>query len=181
LDLVVKRGRVVDPANGIDKVIDIFVQDGKIAALGNVPPNPDVTIDATGMVVVPGLVDMHVHLRDPGNEEEETIASGAESAAAGGITSCACMPNTQPPIDNEAAAEFVILQSQRAAKSNVFPIGAVTRGRKGEQLSEMGGLVRGGALAFSDDGDPVANAELLRRALLYAKMLRTESLPAKGL
>jgi dihydroorotase len=170
LNLVIKGGRVVDPANGVDKVTDIFVQDDKIAPPGKMPPNPDVTIDGTGLVVVPGLVDMHVHLREPGNEEEETIASGTESAAAGGITSCACMPNTEPAIDNEATAEFVILQSRRAAKSNVFPIGAVTKGRKGEQLAEMGGLVRGGALAFSDDGDPVANAEILRRALLYAKI-----------
>ncbi len=170
MNLVIKGGRVVDPANGVDKVLDVYLSDGKIAALGNVPSNPDHTIDATGLVVVPGLVDMHVHLREPGNEEEETIASGAESASAGGITSCACMPNTEPAIDNEAAAEFVILQSRRAGRSNVFPIGAVTKGRKGQQLAEMGGLVRGGAVAFSDDGDPVANAELLRRALLYAKM-----------
>ena len=106
MNLVIKGGRVVDPAGGLDKVIDIFVQDDRIAALGNVPSNPELTIDAVGMVVVPGLVDMHVHLREPGNEEEETIASGARSAAAGGITSCACMPNTQPPIDSEAAAEF---------------------------------------------------------------------------
>ncbi len=170
MNLVIKGGRVVDPASGLDKVIDVFVQDNKIAALGNAPQNPDMTIDASGLVVVPGLVDMHVHLREPGNEEEETIASGAQSAAAAGITSCACMPNTEPAIDSEASAEFVILQSRRAAHANVFPIGAVTRGRKGEQLAEMGGLVRGGAVAFSDDGDPVANAEILRRALLYAKI-----------
>lgn len=170
MDLVIKGGRVIDPANGVDEVLDVHVRDNVIVALGKAPSKPDMTIDATGLLVVPGLVDMHVHLREPGNEEEETIASGAASAAAGGITSCACMPNTEPAIDNEAAAEFVILQSRRAAKSNVFPIGAVTKGRKGEQLSEMGGLVRGGAVAFSDDGDPVANAEMLRRSLLYAKM-----------
>jgi len=170
VNLVIKGGRVLDPAGGVDSVLDIFVRDDKIAALGNVPANPDMTIDATGLIVVPGLVDMHVHLREPGNEEEETIASGAESAAAGGITSCACMPNTEPAIDNEAAAEFVILQSNRAARSNVYPIGAVTAGRKGEELAEIGGMVRGGAVAFSDDGSPVSNAEILRRAMLYTKM-----------
>jgi dihydroorotase len=170
VDLLIKGGRIIDPAGGTDGVGDLYVKDGKVAAPDKAPAKPDVTIDATGLIVVPGLVDMHVHLREPGNEEEETIASGAESAAAGGITSCACMPNTEPAIDNEAAAEFVILQSHRARKSNVFPIGAVTKGRKGEQLSEMGGLVRGGAVAFSDDGDPVSSAEILRRALLYSKM-----------
>lgn len=170
MDLIIKGGRVIDPANGVDEVRDIFVRDGKIVPPGDAPSTAATVIEAEGLVVVPGLVDMHVHLREPGNEEEETIASGAESAAAGGITSCACMPNTEPAIDSEAAAEFVILQSRRAAKSNVFPIGAITKGRKGEQLSEMGGLVRGGAVAFSDDGSPVANAELLRRALLYARM-----------
>ena len=122
------------------------------------------------MIVCPGLIDVHVHLREPGNEEDETIATGASAALASGVTSVACMPNTRPAIDSQAAAEFVVLQAQRARQANVYPVGAVSKGRKGEELAELGQLVAGGAVAFTDDGSPVASASLMRRALEYAKM-----------
>ena len=116
------------------------------------------------------MIDAHVHLREPGNEEDETIATGARSALAGGCTSVACMPNTRPSIDSQGAAEFVVLQAQRARQANVYPVGAVSKGRLGEELAELGALVAGGAVAFTDDGAPVASASLMRRALQYAKM-----------
>src|SRR5262245_20114999 len=113
---------------------------------------------------------MHVHFREPGREEDETIATGAEAAIAGGVTSVACMPNTEPAIDSQAAADFVYHQAKLAGFANVFPIGAITKGRKGQELAEMGGLVDGGAVAFTDDGSPVVNADIMRRALEYSKM-----------
>ncbi len=112
---------------------------------------------------------MHVHLREPGREEDETIATGTAAAVAGGVTSVACMPNTEPALDSQAA-EFVILQAQRAGNCNVFPIGAITKGREGKELAEIGGLVDGGAVAFTDDGSPVYSAEIMRRALEYCRM-----------
>src|SRR5206468_3337931 len=121
-------------------------------------------------IVTPGLIDMHVHLREPGREEDETIATGTAAAIAGGVTSVACMPNTEPAIDSQAAAEFVYLQAGRAGFANVFPVGAVTKGRRGEELAEIGGLVEGGAVAFTDDGAPVSSAEIMRRALEYCRM-----------
>src|SRR5438105_4276232 len=127
-------------------------------------------IDAAGKIVCPGLIDMHVHLREPGREEDETIATGTAAALAGGVTSVACMPNTEPALDSQAAAEFVYLQAERAGNANVFPIGSITKGRKGEELAEIGGLVEGGAVAFTDDGSPVASAEIMRRALEYCQM-----------
>jgi len=163
-------GRVIDPARNFDGTANILVEGPKIRAVGPTSERADRTIDARGKVVVPGLVDMHVHFREPGNEEEETIASGAAAAVAGGFTSVATMPNTDPAVDTEAAAEFVTLQSRRAGKANVFPIGAVTKGRQGKEISEMGQLDRGGAVAFSDDGFPVQDAEVMRCGLLYARM-----------
>jgi dihydroorotase len=124
------------------------------------------------MIISPGLIDMHVHLREPGREEDETIHTGTAAAVAGGVTSVACMPNTEPALDTRAAAEFVIHQAQRAGFCNVFPIGAVTKNREGKELAELGGLVEGGAVAFTDDGAPVYSAEIMRRALEYCKMLK---------
>ncbi|MEZ0230234.1 MAG: dihydroorotase [Planctomycetota bacterium] len=172
--LLIEGGRVVDPSRNVDGLLDVLIEDGLIRALapglGTSSREYARVIDARGLVVTPGLVDMHVHLREPGNEEEETIASGSAAAVAGGFTSVAAMPNTDPAVDNEAAAEFQVNQGRSAAKARVYPIGAITKGRKGEELAEMGGMVRGGAVAFSDDGSPVANAEVMRRGLLYAKM-----------
>jgi dihydroorotase len=131
----------------------------------------DETFDCTGKIVAPGLIDMHVHLREPGREEDETIATGVASAIAGGVTSVACMPNTEPALDSQSSAEFVVQQARRANLANVFPIGAITKGRQGNELSEMGGLVQGGAVAFTDDGTPVSSAEVMRRAMEYARGL----------
>src|SRR5437660_5994932 len=128
------------------------------------------------MIVCPGLIDMHVQLCEPGREEDETIETGTAAALAGGVTSLACMPNTEPAIDSQAAAEFVYLQAERAGNANVFPIGAITKGRKGEELAEIGGLVNGGAVAFTDDGSPVASAEVMRRALAYCRIFCEDGL-----
>lgn len=169
--ILIKGGRVVDPSSHLDRVADVLVDHDRIQAVGDVGDRPvDRVIDARGFIVVPGLVDMHVHLREPGKEEEETIASGSRAAVSGGVTSVACMPNTDPAVDNEASAEFVVLQGKRAALANIFPIGAITEHRAGKKLAEMGGLVRAGAVAFSDDMLPVTSAETMRRGLLYAKL-----------
>lgn len=168
--LLIKNGRVIDPAQNLDKIASIFIEDGKIKSVDAKSLKADKIIDAKGLIVTPGLIDMHVHLREPGKEDEETIASGVNAAVAGGFTSIACMPNTDPVVDNEASAEFVYLQAKRANLANVFPIGAITKGSQGAQLAEMGQLVRGGAVGFSDDGAPVKSAEVMRRALEYAKM-----------
>src|SRR5258708_5516569 len=169
--LCITNGRVIDPAQGIDQVTDLWIRDEAILGLGPQPTaQSDHVIDASGKIVCPGLVDMHVHLREPGREEDETIASGAAAALAGGITSMACMPNTEPALGHQAAAEFVYLQAERAGSANVFPIGAVTKGREGAELAEMGGLVDGGAVAFTDHDKAVASAEIMRRALEYCRM-----------
>jgi dihydroorotase len=163
-------GRIIDPGQNLDQVGDLWISRGHVLPLGAGYEEAEVVIDAQGMIVCPGLIDVHVHLREPGNEEDETIATGASAALAGGVTSVACMPNTLPAIDTQAAAEFVVLQAQRARQANVYPVGAVSKGRKGEELAELGQLVAGGAVAFTDDGAPVASAALMRRALQYCKM-----------
>lgn len=168
--LLIQGGRVLDPSRDLDAIANVVVEGGRIRYVGPRSERVDRVIDARGLVVCPGLIDMHVHFREPGKEQEETIASGAAAAANGGFTSVAAMPNTEPAVDNEASAEFVTLQARRTGKANVFPIGAVTKGRAGKELSEMGQLFRGGAVAFSDDGAPVANADVMRRALQYARM-----------
>ncbi|MFH1732174.1 MAG: dihydroorotase [Planctomycetota bacterium] len=167
---LITGGRVICPDQGIDAGLNVLLADSKVMELTESRPRADEVIDASGMIVSPGLIDMHVHLREPGMEAEETIASGSAAAVAGGFTSVACMPNTNPTIDNEASAEFVLLQAERAGLANIYPIGAVTKGRKGEELSEIGQLSRGGVVAFSDDGFPVSNAEMMRRGLEYTNM-----------
>jgi dihydroorotase len=168
--LRITNGRVIDPSQGMDKVTDVWIRGDKIAGFGAQPFVANHFIDANGKIVCPGLIDMHVHLREPGREEDETIATGTAAALAGGVSSVACMPNTEPAIDSQAAAEFVTLQAGRAGNANVFPIGAITKGRLGTELAEMGGLVDGGAVAFTDDGSPVSSAEIMRRALEYCRM-----------
>jgi dihydroorotase len=169
--LRISNGRVIDPARGLDEITDVWLRGYQIHAIG---PQPDLrasnTIDATGKIVCPGLIDMHVHLREPGREEDETIATGSAAALAGGVTSVACMPNTDPAIDSQAAAEFIYLQAERAGNANVFPIGALTKDRKGVELAEIGGLVEGGAVAFTDDGSPLVSSEIMRRAMEYCLM-----------
>jgi dihydroorotase len=166
--ILIRGGRLVDPSRNLDESGDLYIEDRRIRASGK--RMADEVIDAKGLVVVPGLIDMHVHLREPGNEDEETIESGSMAAVAGGFTSVAAMPNTQPPVDNVASAEYVLLQSERAGGANIFPIGAVTKGRQGKELAEIGQLSRGGAVAFSDDGDPIGDADVMRRGLQYVNM-----------
>jgi dihydroorotase len=167
----IKGGRVIDPSQQIDRVTSVWISRGRILAVGEEGiEDPETIINATGLIVCPGLIDMHVHLREPGNEEDETIATGARAALAGGVTTVACMPNTIPALDSKGAAEFVVLQAKRARQANVYPVGAVSKGRLGEELAEFGQLAEGGAVAFTDDGSPVASASLMRRALQYARM-----------
>ncbi|MGE5688051.1 MAG: dihydroorotase [Gemmatimonadota bacterium] len=169
--VLLRRGRVIDPARGFDAVADVLMQDGKIVAVGAGLGTPDgVEIrDVAGKVVAPGLVDVHVHLREPGNEDEETVASGARAAVAGGFTAVCAMPNTDPVTDNQAAVGFIVRQSVRAGLARVYPVGAVSVGQRGEQLAEFGEMVGAGAVAVSDDGRPVASGHLMRTALEYAR------------
>lgn len=167
---VLRGGRVIDPSQDFDQIADVWIEGDRILGFGDSHGRAaDRVIDVRDRIVVPGLIDMHVHLREPGREEDETIATGAASAISGGVTSVACMPNTEPALDSQAAAEFVILQARRAGKAHVFPIGAITKGRQGQELAEIGGLVEGGAVAFTDDGSPVVNSEIMRRAMEYCK------------
>src|SRR5213596_2130450 len=169
--LVLLGGRVIDPSRDLDQPADVLIQDGKIAGLGASLGTPDgATVrDVRGKVVAPGLVDVHVHLREPGNEDVETIASGARAAAAGGFTTVCAMPNTDPVTDNQAAVGFIVRQSARAGLTRVYPIGAISVGQKGERLSEFGEMVGAGAVAVSDDGKPVVSSHLMRTALEYAR------------
>lgn len=166
---LIKSGRVIDPANNIDEKLDILIVDGKIAELAaNIDAGDAEIINAAGLLVTPGLVDMHVHLRDPGLEYKEDIISGTRAAAVGGVTSVACMPNTSPVNDNLAVTKYIISKAQEQGSANVYPIGCITKGLKGEILAEMGELKEGGCVAFSDDGLPVKDGEMMRRALEYA-------------
>lgn len=168
--LLIKNGTVLDPSQVFERRVDLFVQDGKITALGGHLPKADRTIDAAGCLVVPGLIDLHVHLREPGDEEEETIASGCAAAVAGGFTGVVCMPNTKPPLDNEGQITFVIREAQQVDLCYVWPTGAITKGREGKELAEMGSMLEQGAIAFTDDGVGVADAAVMRKSLQYARM-----------
>ncbi len=171
MNLLIKGGRVIDPAQNIDATLDLLVVEGRIKEVGKglAAPAGGETIDATGLLVTPGLVDMHVHLRDPGLEYKEDIVTGTRAAAAGGFTSVACMPNTKPVNDCKAITSYILTKAKNEGLVNVFPIGAITHGSKGETMAEMGELKESGCVAVSDDGRPVVNAELMRRALEYAR------------
>ena len=169
--LLIQGGRIIDPSQAIDRIDDLLVRDGIILAIGQSSHEKvDETIDATGLIVTPGLIDMHVHLREPGREEDETIETGTRAALAGGFTSVACIPNTEPPTDTQAAVEFIHQKAVRADTCNVFVVGCVSRNREGKELAEIGQLVEAGAVAFSDDGAPIYDAELMRRAFEYCRM-----------
>ena len=172
LNLLIKNGHVIDPANEVDDKLDILISDGKIAKVGkpgSISANGAEVIDAAGKLVVPGLIDMHVHLREPGFEYKETIATGTAAAKAGGFTSVCCMPNTNPVNDNRSVADFIRAQAKDAG-ANVYPIAAITKGSKGEELTEMAELHAAGCLAISDDGKPVMNAAMMRRAMEYSRI-----------
>jgi len=169
--LLLKGGRVLDPSQDLDGVRDILLADGVVAALGeqiDVPEDARI-IDCAGLLVTPGLIDVHVHLREPGGEHKETIASGARAAAAGGFTAVCAMPNTDPAMDDPASVGFVAAEGRRAGAARVFPVGCISVGRSGERLAPVGEMVDAGAVAITDDGSPVMNSLLMRLALEYAR------------
>ena len=170
---LISGGRVIDPANGRDEKLDVLIDQGLIAAVdrpGSIPGDGAGRVDASGMWVTPGFVDMHVHLREPGYEYKETIASGCRSAVAGGVTSVACMANTNPVNDNGAVTQLILARARAAGLARVYPIGALSVGLEGEHLAEFGEMYEAGIVAVSDDGRPVMNSGLMRRALEYARM-----------
>lgn len=180
MNILIKGGRVMDPKTNFDQITDVYIEDGVIKIIGDNLAEHEVTdskeitvIDAAGKIVAPGLVDMHCHLRDPGYEYKEDIESGTRSAAMGGITSVACMPNTNPVIDNAPMVEYVMNRAAQVGCVNVYPIGAVSRGLKGELLADIGEMKFAGVVAVSDDGRPVENPSLMRRAMEYAAMFDT--------
>ncbi len=171
MKLLLKNGRIVDPASGTDRARDVLVVDGKIAKIDDrIPEEDSQVIDLKGFVVCPGFIDMHVHLREPGQEWKETVATGTRAAAAGGFTGVACMPNTVPVIDNRAVTEFVLTQAEEQGVVPVYPIGCVTKTQAGKELAEMGDMVEAGARAFSDDGKAVMPSVLMRKALEYSQI-----------
>jgi dihydroorotase len=169
MSLLIRGGRVVDPANSVDGVQDLLLQDGKIAKLGPTltPPAGTTVLDAAGKIVCPGLIDMHVHLREPGYEYKETVATGTRAAAAGGFTAVCCMANTSPVNDNRSITDYILAKARSEGIVRVYPIGAVTRGLEGKELAELAELAEAGCVGFSDDGKCVMNTELYRRAMEY--------------
>ena len=170
--ILLRGGRVIDPASGRDEIADVLLLAGKVEAVGQGIGTPDdaEVMDASGRIVAPGFIDLHTHLREPGQEDLETIATGALAAVAGGFTAVCAMPNTDPVCDNQGVVGFVVSQAQRAGKARVYPIGAVSLGQRGQQLAEFGELVGAGAVAVSDDGHPVPSSHLMRTALEYANV-----------
>ncbi len=170
--LLIKNGRVIDPGSGIDETLDILIEKGKIA---DIKPKINVSqakvIDASRLVVTPGFIDMHVHLREPGQEHKETIKTGSLAAAKGGFTSILCMPNTEPVNDNRGVTEYILSQAKKEAVVNIFPVASISRNQEGKELTDMADLLDAGAIAFSDDGLPVQDSHLMRRALEYSKLL----------
>ena len=171
MKLLIQNGRVIDPANGRDGTFDILVEDGKIAKVAeHITDSADETIDAAGKWVTPGLIDLHVHFREPGFTKKETIATGSCAAAKGGFTTVCCMPNTKPVADNAILIEYIKMKAEREAVVNVLPIGAITKGQDGEDLADIGSMVHVGACAISEDGKSVDNAALMKTAMKYAGM-----------
>ena len=170
MNLLVKNGRVVDPARKLDSVTDILIVDGKIRSIGKLANEDFPKLDANGLIVAPGFFDIHVHLREPGTEEAETIATGGAAAVAGGFVAVAAMPNTKPSNDNPSITSYIISEARRSSPALVFPIGAITKKQKGETLAEIGEMVEAGIIGISDDGKPVMDGRLFRRALEYAQL-----------
>ena len=176
--LLIQGGRIIDPSQGIDEVGNLLITEGKISWLGGgerTPPLPDCSVlHADGLIVCPGFVDLHCHLRQPGFEEKETIATGTKAAARGGFTTVCCMPNTEPPLDNQTVVDYVKSTATKEGVVRVLPIGCISKGRRGQELAEMGELASAGVIAYSDDGEPALNSRLIRQALDYS---RTVDLP----
>jgi dihydroorotase len=172
--LLIRNGRVIDPANGLDRTCDVLIADEKVAAVGQLNGGIEKSvarvIDAAGKLVTPGLIDIHVHFRDPGDEEEETIASGSTAAVAAGFTSVVCMPNTNPAIESETDVEYVHRKGRQTRQTHVYVMGAITKRREGVELAEMGMMAEAGARGFTDDGNGVQNSAIMLRAMKYAKM-----------
>src|ERR671917_1846913 len=171
MKLLIANGYLIDPTQGLNGGKNLLIEDGRVAALlshGEGVPEGAEIFDATGLVVAPGFIDLHTHLREPGQEYKETIETGAQAAVAGGWTSVCAMPNTDPVNDNPAVTRFIIEQAERSGLANVFPLGAITKGSNGSELAEMGEMKRAGIVAVSDDGRPVPSAGMMRRALEYA-------------
>jgi dihydroorotase len=170
-DILIKGGRVIDPKSRRDEKLDILIKGSKIAKIAKTIPQGNAKkISAKGKLVCPGMIDLHAHLRDPGRPDKETIETGCRSAVSGGFTTVCCMPNTEPPIDNEGIVQYIYRESARVNLCKVFPIAAITKGRSGKEISEFGELVRAGARAFSDDGDVVTNSRVFRHALEYSRI-----------
>ncbi|MEO0094351.1 MAG: dihydroorotase [candidate division WOR-3 bacterium] len=169
--LLIKNGRVIDPKSKFDRIADVLIEGNRIQKIERSLKIENVkTIDASGMIVCPGFIDLHCHLRDPGRPDEETIESGSRAAVAGGFSTICCMPNTEPPIDNEGIVNYIIKEAERVNLCRIFPIGAITKKREGKEISEFGELVKAGVKAFSDDGNTVSDARVLRYALEYSKI-----------
>jgi dihydroorotase len=170
MSIVIKNGRVIDPATNTDRVADVLIVDGRVAGVAPNLSSPKAEVfDASGMIVAPGFIDMHVHLREPGFEHAENIESGSRTAAAGGFTSICCMPNTKPINDSATVTSYIVQKAKEKAAVNVFPIGAITKGSAGEELAALGAMKAAGAVAISDDGLPVMNARVMRRAMEFAR------------
>src|SRR5437868_5432868 len=170
MDLVVRNGRLIDPARKIDTVGNIVIRGSKIGSASGDGTADLPVFDATGLIVAPGFLDLHVHLREPGMEEAETIESGGKAAVAGGFTAVAAMPNTKPPNDNPSITHYLVSEARRSSPAHVFPIGAITKEQKGETLAEIGEMFEAGIVGISDDGKPVMDGQLFRRALEYSQM-----------
>ena len=171
--LLIQGSHIIDPSQGIDEIGSLLITEGKISWLGRgeiTPPQPDYDVlHAQGLIVCPGFIDLHCHLRQPGFEEKETIATGTRAAARGGFTTICCMPNTNPPLDNQATVDYVKSTAATEGMVRVLPIGCISKGRKGKELAEMGELVSSGVIAYSDDGEPVMNSYLMCQALDYSR------------
>jgi len=172
IPLLIRGGHIIDPSQGIDQIGDLLITEGKIVQIGaTVIPGEAKNLDATGLVICPGFIDLHCHLREPGFEDKETIATGTKAAAIGGFTTVCCMANTEPPLDAPAAVNWLKQKAIRDSLVAVLPIGCITKGRKGEELNDMAGLAEAGVVAFSDDGNPVASSQIMRRAMEYSRDL----------
>jgi dihydroorotase len=171
MQLIIRQGRVVDPSQKLNKVMDLGIDDGRVVEIApKIGKKARKEVDARGLIVMPGFIDMHVHLREPGREDAETIESGSNAAARGGFTAVACMPNTLPVNDSEAVTSFILERAREVSKVAVYPIGAITKGSQGKSLAEIGEMYRSGIVAISDDGHPIQDGQIMRRAMEYSRL-----------